>query len=48
MRPPIPEPMASRRKTPEEHKLAAKNKRLAILLGLVALGFYVGFILLYL
>lgn len=28
--------------TPE---LAAKNRRLAIMLGLVALGFYVGFIL---
>lgn len=48
MRPPIPEPMASRHKTPEEQKLAAKNKRLAILLGLVALGFYAGFIMLYL
>ena len=40
--------MASRRKPPEEQKLAAKNKRLAILLGLVALGFYAGFIMLYL
>ena len=28
-------------------KLAAKNMRLAIILGLVALGFYVGFILFY-
>ena len=48
MRPPIPEPMAGRPKTPEEEQLAARNKRLAILLGLIALGFYVGFILLYL
>lgn len=31
------------RMTPE---LAAKNRRLAIILALVALGFYVGFILL--
>lgn len=40
--------MAGRPKTPEEARLAARNKRLAILLGLIALGFYVGFILLYL
>jgi uncharacterized membrane protein (DUF485 family) len=28
-------------------KLAAKNIRLAIILGLVALAFYIGFILMY-
>ena len=34
--------------TGDEHKeLAAKNKRLGIILGLVAAGFYVGFILMY-
>lgn len=30
-----------------EKELAAKNIRLAIILGLVSLGFYVGFILQY-
>ena len=48
MRPPTLERMTAPRKTPEQRQLAAKNRRLAILLGLVALGFYVGFVLLYL
>jgi hypothetical protein len=30
-----------------EKKLAAKNMRLAIILGLVAVGFYVGIVLVY-
>jgi len=33
--------------TTAEKELAAKNMRLAIVLGLIALGFYVGFILFY-
>lgn len=31
----------------EDKDLARKNIRLAIILGLIALGFYVGFILMY-
>ena len=33
--------MSSGDKTPEEKDLAAKNMRLAIALGLVAIGFYI-------
>ena len=33
--------MSSSDKTPEEKDLAAKNMRLAIVLGLVAIGFYI-------
>ena len=33
--------MSSNDKTPEEKELAAKNMRLAIGLGLVAIGFYI-------
>ena len=32
---------------PNDKELARKNIRLAIILGLVAVGFYVGFILVY-
>ncbi len=34
-------------KTVAEQELAAKNMRLAIILGLVAVGFYVGIVLVY-
>jgi hypothetical protein len=34
-------------KTVAEKKLAEKNMRLAIILGLVAVGFYVGIVLVY-
>jgi uncharacterized membrane protein (DUF485 family) len=40
--------MSDDNKTPEEKELAAKNIRLAIILGLVAVGFYVGIVLIYL
>ncbi|MCZ6804009.1 MAG: hypothetical protein O7D86_08775 [Proteobacteria bacterium] len=33
--------------TAAEKKLAAKNMRLVIILGLVAFGFYIGFMLFY-
>lgn len=39
--------MSDNDKTDAEKKLAAKNMRLAIILGLVAFGFYVAFILIY-
>jgi hypothetical protein len=39
--------MSDNDKTDAEKKLAAKNMRLAIILGLVAVGFYVGILLLY-
>ncbi len=39
--------MSDNNKTAAEKKLAAKNVRLAIILGLVALGFYVWLILRY-
>jgi len=39
--------MSDDNKTPEEKELAAKNIRLAIILGLVAVGFYVGIVLMY-
>lgn len=37
--------MSDKEQTPEEKELATKNMRLVIILGLVALGFYVGIIL---
>ena len=39
--------MNDKDQTAAEKELAAKNKRLAIILGLVAFGLYVGFILFY-
>ena len=41
--------MVKEEQTPEQgnQELARKNIRLAIILGLVALGFYAGFILMY-
>jgi len=39
--------MSDNNKTAAEKELAAKNVRLAIILGLVAFGFYVWLILLY-
>ncbi|MGB1799507.1 MAG: hypothetical protein ACPHLK_01615 [Gammaproteobacteria bacterium] len=33
--------MTENDKTPEEKDIAAKNMRLAIILGLVAIGFYI-------
>jgi len=39
--------MSDDNKTPAEKELAAKNMRLAIVLGLVAVGFYVGIVLMY-
>jgi hypothetical protein len=33
--------MTENGKTPEEKDIAAKNMRLAIILGLVAIGFYI-------
>ena len=39
--------MADKEQTNAEKELAAKNMRLAIILGLVAFGFYIGFILFY-
>jgi uncharacterized membrane protein (DUF485 family) len=39
--------MSDDKQTAAEKELAAKNMRLAIILGLVALGFYIGFILYY-
>ncbi len=35
------------RPDPADKELAKKNIRLAIILGLVAFGFYIGFILMY-
>jgi hypothetical protein len=40
--------MSDNDKTTAEKELAAKNMRLAIVLGLVAVGFYVGVVLVYL
>ena len=40
--------MSDNDKTASEKELAAKNMRLAIVLGLVAVGFYAGIVLLYL
>ena len=37
--------MGDDNQTDAERKLAAKNMRLAIILGLVAFSFYIGFIL---
>ena len=39
--------MSDKKQTAAEKELAAKNMRLAIILGLVAFGFYAGFILSY-
>tara|TARA_R110002072_G_scaffold21902_7_gene77224 strand:+ start:1463 stop:1585 length:123 start_codon:yes stop_codon:yes gene_type:complete len=39
--------MSDNDKTPAEKELAAKNMRLVIILGLVAVGFYVGIVLMY-
>jgi len=39
--------MSDNDKTVGEKELAAKNMRLAIILGLVAVGFYVGIVLMY-
>ncbi len=39
--------MSDNGKTAAEKELAAKNMRLAIILGLVAVGFYVGIVLFY-
>tara|TARA_R110000782_G_scaffold27256_3_gene69115 strand:+ start:2969 stop:3091 length:123 start_codon:yes stop_codon:yes gene_type:complete len=39
--------MSDNDKTPAEKELAAKNMRLVIVLGLVAVGFYVAIILMY-
>ncbi len=40
--------MSDNDQTAAEKELAAKNMRLVIVLGLVALGFYVGIVLVYL
>jgi len=39
--------MSDNDQTAAEKELAAKNMRLAIILGLVAFGFYIGFMLFY-
>ena len=39
--------MSDNDKTPAEKELAAKNLRLVVILGLVAVGFYVGIVLMY-
>ena len=39
--------MSDNDKTASEKELAAKNMRLVIVLGLVALGFYFGIVLIY-
>ena len=39
--------LSDRQPDPADKELARKNIRLAVILGLVAVGFYVGFILMY-
>jgi len=39
--------MSNDDKSPAEKELAAKNMRLAIVLGLVAIGFYAGIVMMY-
>ncbi len=39
--------MTDNRQSSAEKELAKKNIRLAVILGLIAVGFYVGFVLFY-